>query len=90
MELDMDALNDELSAHAEAVIRSGQHPTMGDYVAALIQKDKERVEAAAWLQRVHDEAVASGPPVETTPGEIRDRMLRQIEEVRLAMDRRAR
>lgn len=89
MQLQDIMISDELSAYAQLVVNTGKYQNLSDYIGELIQKDKDRAEAAVWLQKIHDEAIASGPPIETTPAEIRDRMLQRIEEVRKAKERRA-
>ncbi len=45
-------ISDELSAYAELVVNTGKYQNLSDYIGELIQKDKDRAEAAVWLQKL--------------------------------------
>lgn len=79
MQLQNISISEELSIHVQAIIAGGKHKSVSDYVDALILRDKEQTEAAVWLQKINDEAIASGPPVEMTPQEIGEMISVRVE-----------
>jgi antitoxin ParD1/3/4 len=54
-------LPDALKDWAEGRTQTGRYSNTSDYVRDLIRKDKERAEKIAAMQRMIDEAEASGP-----------------------------
>ena len=55
------SLPDSLKDWAEGRTQAGHFSNTSDYVRDLIRKDKERVEKITAMQRLIDEAEASGP-----------------------------
>lgn len=81
-------ITDELMASLQK-LRPEQCDQLGEYLVELIRQDIRHAEDDAWFEQMHRESIESGDPVETTPAEIRDRMLARIEAIRNAKERQA-
>jgi antitoxin ParD1/3/4 len=60
------SLPDTLKDWAEGRTQTGHYSNTSDYVRDLIRKDKERVEKIAAMQRLIDDAEASGATERST------------------------
>jgi Arc/MetJ-type ribon-helix-helix transcriptional regulator len=69
------------SEHARAQTGPGRHASVSDYVADLIRRDQQREQLGTGLCTLLDEAVASGEPVEMTPGTLSDHLQHRIDQV---------
>lgn len=83
------SITPELLAHAEDMVASGRYANVSDYMRALIRQDREREEANAWLRQVHEQAIASGKPVDITPEKLGDIVQQGIERANAENDRQA-
>lgn len=57
------SLPDQMKSFAEEQARGGRYANVSDYMRDLIRRDQARQEAVAGIQRLVDEAMASGPAV---------------------------
>src|SRR5690606_14658017 len=55
------SLPDQMKSFAEEQARGGRYANVSDYMRDLIRRDQARQEAVAGIQRLVDEAMASGP-----------------------------
>jgi antitoxin ParD1/3/4 len=62
------SLPDAMKEWVEGQTRSGRYSNASDYVRDLIRRDQERAEKVAAMQRLVDEALASGVSPHTMKG----------------------
>lgn len=71
------SLPDKMKKWVEKQVRSGRYANASDYIRDLIREEQEQAGAAAELQKLIDEGLASGIS-ERTPEEIRDAVLAEL------------
>ena len=60
----------------DQAVRSGGYTDASEYVAYLVKRDAERARAAEALEVAIRKSVASGDPIQITPEEVGERMMR--------------
>lgn len=73
------SMPDEMGAFIEERVKSGKYGNESEYLRDLIRKEQERLEAIDVVQKMVDEALASGISPRT-PQDILDDVLRRHEQ----------